>query len=130
MKPELERNLEYSLLQFSATQPGFKIQLNNFSCFQPRVIFIDVVPNEQLTCLKDNLFHFLLSEGSYPIEKDERSFYPHVTIATRDLYKKSFHEAWDYFKDKKYEAEWMADGLSLLRHNQKNWELIASCQFK
>jgi 2'-5' RNA ligase len=72
----------------------------------------------------------LISEKVYPLEKDDRPFHPHVTIATRDLYKKSFYESWDHFKEKKYKAEWIAKDLSLLRHNKKNWDVIATSQFK
>src|SRR5258705_4580569 len=106
MKPELEENLKRSISDFAMTQHDLTIQLNNFSCFKPKVIFVDVISNDNLTSLKEDLFKQLLSEGKYPIEKDERPFSPHVTIATRDLHKKSFYEAWEHFKEKKYEAEW------------------------
>ena len=130
MIPELEDQLLGSLSAFSMTQQSFPVQLHNFSRFTPRVIFIDVVPGRQLTDLENGLFSYLLSENKYPMKKDDRPFYPHVTIATRDLYKKSFYEAWDHFKEKKYHAEWIAKGLSLLRHNKKNWDVIATSQFK
>jgi 2'-5' RNA ligase len=130
MNPGLEDDLLLSLSKFSAGQTSFSIQLNNFSNFKPRVIFIDVISNKPLADLEDGLFRSLLSENKYPLEKDDRPFHPHVTIATRDLHKKSFYEAWDHFKEKKYEAEWTAAGLSLLRHNKKNWDVIATSQFK
>jgi 2'-5' RNA ligase len=130
MKPELENNLSDSLLAFTATQNSFILQLNNFSNFKPRVIFIDVIPNEELMKLKNGLFQFLLNENKYPLEKDDHSFFPHVTIATRDLHKKAFYDAWEYFKEKKYEAAWPVSNLSLLRHNKKNWDVIITSQFK
>jgi len=130
MKPELEDQLSNSLSQFSMNQYSFLLQLCNFSHFKPRVIFVDVVPNTQLTGLQNNLFEYLLAKDKYPLEKEERSFHPHVTIATRDLYKKSFYEAWDRFKEIKYQAEWRVNNLSLLRHNKKNWDVIATSQFK
>ena len=130
MKPELEINLLNSLSEFSSGQNRLSVQLSNFSHFKPRVIFIDVARNKQLENLENELFRFLLLESIYPLEKDDRPFSPHVTIATRDLHKKSFYEAWEHFKEKKYEAGWIAEGLSLLRHNKKNWDVIATSQFK
>src|SRR6185436_16676574 len=103
---------------------------NHFSHFKPRVIFIDVLQNERLENLQNALFSHLLSDNTYPLKKDERPFHPHVTIATRDLHKKSFYEAWEHFKEKKYEAEWVTEGISLLRHNKKNWDVIATSQFR
>ena len=130
MKPESENVLIDSLTEFSATQNGLIIQLSNFSGFKPKVIFVDALQNEKLAFLKDNLLLFLLQTGKFPLQKDDRSFHPHVTIATRDLHKKAYYEAWEYFKEKKYGAEWLAKGISLLRHNKKNWDVIATSQFK
>ena len=55
----------------------------------------------------------------YKIKIDERPFHPHITIATRDLFKRSFHEAWPIFEKETFEAEWEANALSVLRHNKK-----------
>ena len=130
MKPESENDVIESLLEFSVTQTGFIIQLNGFSNFKPRVIFVNVMQNEKLVALQNSFTQFLLSIDKFPLQKDEREFHPHVTIATRDLYKKSFFEAWEYFKKKKYKAEWILKGISLLRHNKKNWDVINISQFK
>ena len=130
MNPDLEDSLRTSLIKFSGSQHDFPVQLSNFSNFQPRVIFIDVIQNKRLENLQNELLRSLLSEDIYPLKKDERPFHPHVTIATRDLHKKSFYEAWEHFKEKKYEAEWTAGGVSLLCHNKKNWDVIATSQFK
>jgi len=130
MEPGLEDELLNSLSGFSAKQQSFEVRLHNFSQFKPRVIFVDVVSNKQLNDLQSALFTYLLSEGRYPLKKEDRTFHPHVTIATRDLYKKSFYEAWDHFKDKKYDAEWTIKSISLLRHNKKNWDVIATSQFQ
>jgi 2'-5' RNA ligase len=130
MKPDLEDRLRNSLIKFSGSRHDFPVQLSNFSTFRPRVIFIDVAQNKQLVNLQDDLFRSLLSEDSYPLKKDEHPFHPHVTIATRDLHKKSFYEAWEHFKETKYETEWTTEGVSLLRHNKKNWDVIATSQFK
>ena len=130
MKPEIESELIHSLLEFSITQAGIHIQLNNFSYFKPRVIFVNVVQNEDLLSLKNNLLEFLSATKKFPLPEDDRLFYPHVTIATKDLHKKTFYEAWEFFKEKQYSADWRTEGISLLRHNKKNWDVIFTSQFK
>ena len=130
MKPELEIELQQALSHYSASKERFPVQLKDFSNFKPRVIFVNVLPGQQLVDLQQQLFDHLLSNGQFPLEKEDRSFHPHVTIATRDLHKKSFQEAWAHFKEKKYEAVWIAEGITLLRHNKKNWDAIAASQFK
>ena len=129
MNPELENILIDSINKFSSGRNGFNIHLNNFSCFKPRVIFVNVEENDLLSELLQNLEQFLITAGNFSINKEDRPFHPHVTIATRDLYKKAFYEAWEYFYEKKYEAGWESSGISLLRHNQKNWDVIATSQF-
>lgn len=130
MKPELETDLLNSITEFSRTGISFHIQLKDFSYFKPRVIFAAVLQNDQLNSLKSKLFTSLLAENKFPLAIDDHPFHPHITIATRDLYKKVFYEAWEYFKDKKYEAEWDVNGVSLLRHNKKNWDVIFTSQFQ
>jgi 2'-5' RNA ligase len=130
MKPELETELIRAIAEFSDTETGFFIHLKNFSCFKPTVIFVDVAANEQLISVKNKLTACLLANGKFPLEKNDLPFHPHVTIATRDLHKKAFHESWEYFKDRKYAADWKAEGISLLRHNKKNWDVIVTSRFK
>ena len=130
MKSELENELIHSLDISSTNESGFSIQLKNFSYFKPRVIFVSVLTNGQLTVLRTKLTDTLLASNKFPFTNDDRPFHPHVTIATRDLYKKAFYEAWEYFKDKEYEEEWIANSISLLRHNKKNWDVIATSQFQ
>jgi 2'-5' RNA ligase len=129
MDAELELTLAESLSSFSSRQKSFLVRLNNFSNFKPRVIFVDVAPNEELKCLQNELSEFLLSQNKFPFEKEDRAFHPHVTIATRDLHKKSFLEAWEYFKGKHYSADWMVQSISLLKHNSRSWEAIGEYMF-
>ena len=128
MKAELENELIQSLDEFSKLQNRVLIQLKNFSSFKPGVVFVDVIKNEQLALLRTDLEDFLLRQEKFPFKKELRPFHPHITIATRDLYKKAFFEAWDIFQNKKYEAEWKAKGVSVLRHNKKNWDVIHTSQ--
>lgn len=129
MNNELETELADFLKEFCMGRKKFIIQLKDFSAFKQKVIYVDIVKNEKLEILHKIFNDCILSLQKFPIKKDKNIFQPHITIATRDLYKKDFKEAWEIFFKKKYETEWVATGISLLMHNKKNWEVISTSQF-
>jgi 2'-5' RNA ligase len=130
MKEELEADLIRSIAEFSESKNRFEIVLKNFAAFKPKVIYANVIKNEYLNVLHQSLNEFILIQNKFPVKKDDRPFHPHVTLATRDLYKKAFMEAWEVFSEKKYEAAWLVKGISLLRHNKKNWDVVFTSQFE
>ena len=129
MKEDLEDDLVNSIKGFSITKNKFGITLKDFADFKPKVIFVDVVKSEVLNDLYLSFAEFIFNQNKFSIKKEDRPFHPHVTLATRDLYKKAFQEAWEIFSKKKYEALWIINGISLLRHNKKNWDVIFTSQF-
>lgn len=130
MNPELEAELQESIRSFADSQNAFEIELQNLSFFKPSVIFVEVIKNDKLLQLHENLTSCLIDKDHFHIKKDERPFHPHITIAARDLQKKAFYEAREIFKDKKYYARWQAGSISILRHNKKNWDVVATSQFQ
>jgi 2'-5' RNA ligase len=108
----------------------FTIKTNNFSCFRPRTIFIATEANNELNAIKKEADNYFTNKPSYKIKIDTRPFHPHITIANRDLFKKNFYESWEYFKNKKFKEECVVTGMSLLKHNQKNWDVIFTSQFQ
>ena len=130
MQPELETELLHYIKEFSSSQNPFPIKLLNFSNFKPRVLFVNVEKNEVLTDLKNKLESFLIQKEKFRLTKEDRSFHPHVTIATRDLRKKAFYEAWEHFKKIGYSSEWPAQNISVLKHNKKNWDVLFTSQFQ
>ena len=107
----------------------FIIKTKNFSAFKPRTIFIDVEKTKELDNLKQNADNFFRNNSAYKMKMDVKSFHPHITIATRDLFKKSFYECWPIFEMEEFLKEWEANGLGVLRHNKKNWDVIHTSQF-
>ena len=93
MPEKEEQRLMADIDAISSSAQPFTIAIENFSAFKPATIYIDVVPNEQLSSLKADIDKFF-SEADYKIKTESRPFHPHITIATRDLHKKHFHEAW------------------------------------
>ena len=112
-----------------ALHPEFQLGTLGFAAFVPRTIFIQPSSSEQLNELRKKADEIFCSPGGFG-KKEDRAFHPHITIATRDLSKKSFVEAWEYFKQKNFKAEWMVRDVSLLKHNGGNWEVIRTIPFR
>ena len=129
MDEALEKELQNAISNFSQHQTPFEINLKNFAAFKPRVVYVDVLPGQSLQVLHSQLEKFLIACNLFPVKPGDRPFHPHLTIATRDLHKKDFRRAWEIFNEKKYEVSWLGDSISLLRHNQKNWDVIFTSQF-
>jgi 2'-5' RNA ligase len=129
MDQENEKQLLEDVDTISAFAQQFEIATKNFLAFKPRTIFIDVVVNEELRTLKASIDEFF-SKNNYKIKIDERPFHPHITVATRDLHKNDFHEAWPSFETREFKTKWRTSGLSVLRHNSKTWDVIYTSVFQ
>ena len=109
--------------KFAKQQTTFRVNLKNFGSFAPRVLFIDVENKEPITRVFKELQKTLLKSGL--IEDAESRFHPHITLATRDLEKKSFAGAWSFLKQKEYHSSFQVDKIALLKHNKKKWEIYS-----
>ena len=130
MNEQNEKQLISDLDSLANEQQSFSIATNNLAAFKPRTIFLAVSPNKTLDEIKQASDKYFTNKLLYKMKFDSRPFHPHITIATRDLHKKAFHEAWPYFENKEFLETWQANGISLLRHNKKNWDVIHTSQFK
>ena len=120
-KEEKEDVLVNTLKQFPFSE-SFNINLQNFACFEPRVLFVDVIKNELLEKLQRELMVYAQKNlGLLNQVNDMRGFHPHVTIAFRDLKKDKFYQALDYFKTQTYMASFQAESFCLLKHTGKEW---------
>ena len=129
MEVEKEEVLFKDVHDLCCNNHPFVLNTINFSAFKPRTIFIDLKMGQKLIELKTKTDNFFRNNLKYQIKIDDRPFHPHITIATRDLHKKTFHEAWPLFENKKFLEEWTVEGLSVLRHNKKNWDVINTSRF-
>ena len=130
MNEEKQERLIADINSLSNQVKPFLISTNNFSAFKPKTIFISTAPNDQLSQVKMATDECFKNNSFYNIKTETRPFHPHITIATRDLYKKSFQEIWPWFAEKKFEEQWTAEGISVLKHNKKNWDVFYTSQFK
>lgn len=125
-KEEKEVKLTTALNTFSKNQNSVLLKLKSFGCFEPRVIFINVVKNPLLDTLQKELHQVFKKElNLFNAQYRDLPFHPHVTLAFRDLKKPMFYEAWEEFSEKEFERHFKADRISLLKHDGVRWQVWA-----
>ncbi len=115
-----DAELEDTLATFAAQQQAFTLQLKGFSCFAPRVIYVDVAPNKVLSALQRALLYHLARTIRLE-EKRAQRFHPHMTIAHRDLSEAMFEPAWAHFSTVPYERTCLVKALTLLQLQEGRW---------
>jgi 2'-5' RNA ligase len=130
-KEEKEQALIDTLNEFQSGLRSFEVQLMNFNSFPPRVIFIDVVENENLVALQKKLLRFCKKElNLFNADYKDQPFHPHLTLAFRDLKKSMYAEAWEEFNSKPFAASFIVAKFSLLKHNGKVWQPLSEISLK
>ena len=108
--------------EFVSSYNPIKIDLKDFNKFGNRVIFVDVLPNEELNALQKDLFR--LFKKHFPKYKKDNRFHPHVTVAFKDLREEVFQKAWEYFNQLPYKAHFIMNHIYLLKHENKKWQVV------
>jgi len=120
-----EKKLQETLENFTSVVNELEIQLDGFSKFGKRVLFIRVLGNPDLDKIKSEAeYHFVNSFGDV-IEKEERPFHPHITIANRDLKPGDLEKAWQHFEKKGFKENFRSKTISLLKLTAGKWKVIA-----
>ncbi|MCF6360481.1 MAG: 2'-5' RNA ligase family protein [Cyclobacteriaceae bacterium] len=127
-KPEKEPLLFESLDKLAYSIAPFNIELLNYNCFEPRVVYVDVKNSDTLTRAKNEVVKMARQELKLHFLKDLRGFHPHITIAFRDLKKPQFYTLWERFKEEHFQAQFEASSLALLKHNGKRWDVCKEFQ--
>jgi 2'-5' RNA ligase len=108
----------------------FQISLCGFSSFEPRVVFIDVTPEEKLIDLQKQLVqHVKLNLQLFNQSDNMRGFHPHITIAFRDLKKPMYYKLWEDLKSKPFEKQFTCQSICLLKHMGNHWEVYKEFPF-
>ncbi|HIK44377.1 MAG TPA: 2'-5' RNA ligase family protein [Leptolyngbyaceae cyanobacterium M65_K2018_010] len=119
--------LQGFLQTFAQAQTPIPIRLSGFKAFPPRVIYIDVVPEASLIACQSLLQQSFRTTFSMTDPRARRlSFTPHMTVGFRDLKPAAFHRAWADYKDRPFNAHFIAHELTLLRHNGQRWSIAAT----
>lgn len=125
-----EQKLISCLENFKFSQSLF-IELDNYACFEPRVIYINVKQQEGLTELQKQLVqHVKRNLQLFNQSDDKRGFHPHITVAFRDLKKQNFYVVWEEYKNKTLKASFECGSICLLKHMNERWEVYKEFHFK
>lgn len=128
--PEKEKDVTDFLESFSSAQKPFEVRLNGFGSFPRRVIYIDVESNELLAKLYSDLAsEFRAKLNIFNSGYKNEGFTAHITLAHRDLRPAAYNEAWQEFREKKFDRSFNAEKLALLKHNGKHWEILKEFPF-
>jgi 2'-5' RNA ligase len=129
-KEAKENKLVESLKRFAKGNTSFEVQLQDFGCFAPRVIFSQVNESEPLRVLQQQLHRFVKIElNLFNAQYRDQRFHPHITLVFRDLKKDRFALAWQEFSERKYEADFKVNSFTLLKHNGKIWNSYTNFDF-
>jgi 2'-5' RNA ligase len=126
---EIEKKITDSLSDFVSKQKQFEIVMNGFGCFKPKTIFIKPEENISLNKLQSDLLLHLKSTINLSDPRNEKPYHPHMTIATRDLEKSMFFQAWDEFRINEFYKRFEVNSLALLKHNGIYWEILEKFKF-
>jgi 2'-5' RNA ligase len=128
---QIAPQLESRLHQFAQTRAPFDLTLSGFGAFAPRVIYLNISKPPQLLQLHADLSATLAREFEIVDPKaKQRPYAPHMTIASRDLKRGAFKDAWPQFESRSFDREFTATHLTLLRHDGKRWQIEREFLFK
>lgn len=126
---EQESLLMQVLDNFKSDLDELEIQLDGFSHFGKKVLFIRVNENPGLDEIKKQTEEYFRTIFPRAIKKDDRPFWPHVTVATRDLKPSDFLQALEYFSCKQFAEIFCTKTISLLKLVSGKWSTKAQKQW-
>ena len=127
---DFEVTLVNTLKAFANQQQAFLTELSGFGCFSPKVLFVKVNDHKPIEIMCRHLKKALSDTLDFKADKITSKFHPHMTIATRDLSKSEFNKAWPEYEKRKFSSSFCANGISLLKHNGKHWEIHREFSFQ
>jgi 2'-5' RNA ligase len=110
-------------------EQAIEIQLSGFQHFANRTLFVDVAKNVAFETFCKAL-KLLFNQQKIIKQRAEKHFFiPHLTIANKDLKKRDFKTAWEYFKKVNYEGSFKLNAISILQHDGEKWNTFKSINF-
>ena len=117
--------LKSSIEKINDEMESFRIELDGFAFFEPRVVYVDVKQNQTLLELQKAV----VDVGRKTLKLDNanyknRPFKPHMTIGFRDLRKPDFYLAKEYFQKREFKAKFDVSQVRLLKYDGGKWNLV------
>ncbi len=109
---------------FTSDMDELEIQLDSFSHFGKKVLFVHIKEDPVLQELQQQTEDYFLQHVGDVIKKDERPFRPHITLANRDMKPGDFEKAWHYFSEKIFHETFHSRTVSLLKLNLGKWNIL------
>lgn len=128
--PPEEKDICAALSKFASGERPFKVELEGYGAFVPRVIFIKIAEPGPVKSLHRRLRDALLTEMGFGPDEILNDLQPHITVATRDLVRDAFSDAWQEMKDEEFISSFEVRSIFLLRHNGRRWDLLEEFPFK
>jgi len=126
---EDETFISETLRRFVTGEKCFTVDLDGFGAFAPKVIFIKISKPEPVMVLYSRLKEALMTELHFSPAEIMKDVQPHITVATRDLTKEAFNEAWTKFPKEEFKASFDVHSVFLLKHNGRNWDILEEFPF-
>jgi 2'-5' RNA ligase len=119
-------NLHTGLQSAAHGHSPVPVVLSGFGAFAPRVLFINVLKTPELLQLQATLMRELETHLGIvdPVSK-RRPFAPHLTVASRNLTRQSFKQAWAELSTRSVEFTFVGDRLTLFIHDGQRWHVQA-----
>jgi len=125
LEEDKEDALREFLQGFTSDMDELEIQLEDFSHFGKRILFVEVKENPSLEELKNQVENYFAISFADFIKKDDRPFHPHITIASRDLKPGDFDKAWLHFSKQTFQEKIYTRTISLLKLSGGKWNVIS-----
>jgi len=127
--PADEDVISEALAGFALKEKSFRVDLEGYGSFPPRVIYIRVSNPEPVRGLHARLRKLLVDGLGFEPQEVMREVKPHITVATRDLTNTAYTEAWPVIKEEAFTGGFRAEGIFLLRHNGRSWDILKEFPF-
>ena len=111
------------LRRFAREETSFNIEVNGFGAFPPRVIYIRITDPDPVISLHRRLKETLMDQLGFSEDEIMKHVQPHITVATRDLSREAFSEAWPEFMNEEFPGRFEVKSIFLLKHNGRNWDV-------
>lgn len=120
---EEEPLLIKSLQELADRITGFDVELSGFESFKSGAIFVKCSYPDPIIEVHNKLEEVFSRNLGVNKNKDPSRFYPHMTIASRDLSAEFFGKARAEFKNREFHASFETESFFLFKHNGKTWDV-------
>lgn len=108
---------------------NFDLQVENFSRFDKRVLYLKALANPEVVSLQHQIAATFLEQGFDKDAKTDQHYHPHFTLAYRDITPEKFDTMWKEYQDRQFREHFTVDHFSILKHDGKKWQVLEDFHF-